>query len=190
LEQIPGRIQVGDMSRTLNEQGYWASYNIPFFDVIYEMSGFRDEYVRSGRDASWSHDNTSRALIFAREAPKVRSLADLKRLMRSNDWRSDPYCQGHPSRGIAARYDLEPEADLRAYEGAIDAKVTSLHMAARLECEAVNGPTTQGNPAFDWRAVPKTCPLLHLGQPNRFDFTYQLMKPRAYPRRGNNGEHK
>ena len=38
-EQIPGKIVAADMTATLTGQGFWPSYNIPFFKEIFDLSG-------------------------------------------------------------------------------------------------------------------------------------------------------
>lgn len=39
-EQIPGRVESADVTRVL-EDGYWPSYNIPYFRSIWEESGYQ-----------------------------------------------------------------------------------------------------------------------------------------------------
>lgn len=40
LEQMPGKIIFGDQTQILKKDTYYASYNIPFYAEISEMSGF------------------------------------------------------------------------------------------------------------------------------------------------------
>ena len=47
LEQIPGHVVAADQTSVLNSQGYWPSYNIPFYPEIYNLSG------RSQDDGHW-----------------------------------------------------------------------------------------------------------------------------------------
>ncbi|CAK5100633.1 unnamed protein product [Aphanomyces euteiches] len=172
LEQIPGRVVVRDVSAVLNSQGYWGSYNIPYFEAIYNESGF----AKLTGD-TWSHQNCSRAKIFARDAPKVNSLAVLKHLLRYNDFQHDPLSFQDPGRSVAARYDLS-STDF-ALNGAIDAKVTSLLMAKKLECDAILGPTNDNQPTFVWtHEFDKLAS--HLGQPTVFNFSFEPMRHSAH----------
>ncbi len=86
VEQIPGTVMIADVTHVLNAHGYWASYNIPYFESIYNASGFSWKYQESkhasSSSADWTYNHTARAEIFARDAPKVQSLDDLKRLIR------------------------------------------------------------------------------------------------------------
>eukprot|EP00667_Euglena_gracilis_P004541 EG_transcript_4564 len=180
VEQTPGLLEVADMTSIVNQRGYWASYNIPYFDSVYKRSGFQEMHLARKHDDSWSHNHCARARIFAERAPQVESLADLKKLLRYNDWRVDPLCRGHPSNGIAARYDLEKSRHLFALEGGIDTKVTSAMMAAQLETWAINGPTAQHNPVFAWPAVAPEVAVPHRGQPAVFNFSFVSVRPRAF----------
>lgn len=39
LEQIPGYIRFEDQTAVLKQQTYWASYNVPFYSDVFNMSG-------------------------------------------------------------------------------------------------------------------------------------------------------
>eukprot|EP00668_Euglena_longa_P003718 GGOE01004364.1.p1 GENE.GGOE01004364.1~~GGOE01004364.1.p1 ORF type:complete len:600 (+),score=169.97 GGOE01004364.1:147-1802(+) len=180
LEQLPGAVESMDVSKVLNTQGYWASYNLPYLTTIWKLGGFRAEYIDSNFNPSWLYHNCSRARIFQRDAPKVETLAQLKRLIRYNNFRVDPLSQGMASHAIAARYDLL-DGDDATLEGATDAKVTSLKRALNMECETTLGPTSDQNPPFDWRKAPASETALHLGHPDVFNFSFVPMRPRAFP---------
>lgn len=176
LEQLPGFIHVEDVSLIVNDLGYWGSYNVPYFPSIYERSGFLAAYKSTNQSASWSHANCTRAKIFQRDAPQISSFEDLKRIMRYNNWREDPLSSTHASHAVASRYDLETDPKLFTLNGAIDAKATSWGrmQQGKLESEAVSGPTHDQNPVFEWtEALSAMSP--HVGQPQRFNFTYQTM---------------
>lgn len=174
LEQLPGFIHVEDMSEVVNRQGYWGSYNVPYFTSTYVRSGFMATYLATNQSESWSHAKCPRAQIFARDAPKIESLSDFKQVIRSNNWQQDPLTMGHPSHAVAARYDLEDEP-MFALDGAIDAKVTTSAMLKQLTCEAESGPTyADGNTVFEWTtAMDALSP--HFGHPQRFEFGYHTM---------------
>ena len=38
--QIPGKVYPVDVTPVLLEQGYWASYNIPYVTAIWEIAGY------------------------------------------------------------------------------------------------------------------------------------------------------
>lgn len=40
IEQIPGMTQRADVSDVMARQGYWPSYNVPYFEKIYLTSGY------------------------------------------------------------------------------------------------------------------------------------------------------
>ncbi|KAF0702360.1 hypothetical protein AaE_015988 [Aphanomyces astaci] len=174
LEQLPGEIMVQDVSNVVNTQGYWASYNIPYFEHIYNKSGFAAKAAAS-TDSSWSHSDCARAKIFRRDAPHVHSIADLKRLMRANNYQHDELSLGDPGRAIAARYDLASNPLEFALNGAIDAKVTSVHLARQLQCEAVLGPSNDNQPTFEWTAAYDKL-ALHKGHPTAFNFSFIAMR--------------
>ena len=47
-EQIPGLVVADDVTHEL-ARGYWSSYNVPYFPVIYEASGYPTLDARKGR---------------------------------------------------------------------------------------------------------------------------------------------
>jgi hypothetical protein len=40
IEQIPGFTHRGDVTAVMARQGYWPSYNVPFFEEIYKLSEY------------------------------------------------------------------------------------------------------------------------------------------------------
>lgn len=48
IEQIPGYIHKDDQTETLLRQGYWASYNVPFYPDIFNMSGNQELVQKYG----------------------------------------------------------------------------------------------------------------------------------------------
>jgi len=50
LEQMPGHVMYDDLTDHLIDQTYWASYNVPYFPFIFNVSGNYDMEKRHG---SW-----------------------------------------------------------------------------------------------------------------------------------------
>ncbi|KAF3853292.1 hypothetical protein F7725_013980 [Dissostichus mawsoni] len=134
VEQIPGKVMHSDQTQALR-RGYWPSYNIPFHEEIYNLSGYSAMWKRYGED--FSYDLCPRAKILRRDQAKVFHLSSLKHIMRYNNYKRDPYSKGHPCKTICCRNDLRPRRPRPG--GCYDTK-----MAVQLAAEAVNGPTTQG----------------------------------------------
>jgi len=124
------------MSDTLS-RGYWPSYNVPYFQSIYNLSGypeigtFIDELVvlhsltfinqiveKYGYDNSYQM--APRAQIFRRDQGTVDSWETFHSMMRYNNFENDPYANGNPGYAICSRFDLgsNPVA-----AGCIDTKV-------------------------------------------------------------------
>jgi hypothetical protein len=87
-EQIPGLVESADVTSYLRN-GYWPSYNIPFFPKIYSTSGFDKAIQTYGNMFSlfylfsnflsltgdWlTYDLHPRAQIFRRDANNVKNL--------------------------------------------------------------------------------------------------------------------
>uniref|UniRef100_A0A665WAU5 Phospholipase B-like n=1 Tax=Echeneis naucrates TaxID=173247 RepID=A0A665WAU5_ECHNA len=170
VEQIPGLVEYSDQTQALR-RGYWPSYNIPFHQKIYMLSGYEEMWKEYGED--FSYDLCPRAKIFRRDQADVKDLDSLKHIMRFNDYRKDPYSKGDPCKSICCRNDLRSEEPSPG--GCYDTKVTDFQMAESFYAEAVNGPTTQdGLPPFIW---DKFGSISHQGLPRYYNFTFIKMQP-------------
>ncbi|XP_072043162.1 phospholipase B-like 1, partial [Amphiura filiformis] len=169
IEQIPGFVQSGDQTPILRA-GYWPSYNIPFYEDIYNMSAYPE--MKKKRGQQLSYQLASRAEIFRRDQSTVVDMDSYKNILRFNNYKSDPYSYGDSCNSICCRGDL---GDPPSASGCYDTKVTNLGMSAKMMSYAISGPTQSSNlPAFEWTDV-FTQP--HLGTPQKYDFDFLLMKP-------------
>jgi len=177
-EQLPGYILRADKTDTLKATTYWSSYNIPYFEFIYNISGYPENYAKHGD--SYSYENCSRSRIFRRDQSKVTDMDSMKHIMRYNEWQTDPLSLHDACKSISARCDLNPPwatATLNNYSafGATDAKITDNIMITSLQTLAVNGPTWDSQPPFawtrEWSAVP------HFGHPHVFAFNWETIQP-------------
>lgn len=181
LEQIPGLVMAADRTELLYQQGYWASYNLPYFEEIFNASG-TPELVKKYGD--WfTYDKNPRAQIFRRNQTLVRDLDSMVRLMRSNNYLQDPLsrCKGcnppqNAENAISARSDLNPPNGTYPFpalrqrcHGGTDMKVTSWGMAPTFGLVAASGPTWDDVPPFRWSTSPCSA-LLHMGHPDLWTF--------------------
>lgn len=181
LEQLPHLIHYEDKTEHLLDHKYWASYNIPYFNDIYERAAFGEMLEKRGNH--YSNDLAPRAQMFAREQVKVVNVSTLFHLMRYNDFKNDPLAKCtlctppySAEYAIASRADLnDPKGHYPFYDlkfrgtGATDAKMTSRTLVQNGEFIAVAGPTNQGQPAFDWNTFPDKSQL-HFDQPTVWKF--------------------
>jgi len=56
---------LADMTDHLSTYGYWPSYNIPYFEFVYNISGYPSQYEQYGDIMSYSM--CPRAQIFRRD---------------------------------------------------------------------------------------------------------------------------
>uniref|UniRef100_UPI0037E95D85 phospholipase B-like 1 isoform X2 n=1 Tax=Semicossyphus pulcher TaxID=241346 RepID=UPI0037E95D85 len=170
VEQIPGLVEYSDQTQALR-RGYWPSYNVPFHENIYTLSGYGKMWEEYGED--FSYDLCPRAKIFRRDQANVKDLDSLKYIMRFNDYKKDPYSKGDPCKTICCRGDLRAEKP--SPSGCYDTKVTDFPMAGVFLAEALNGPTTQdGLPPFIWNNFGN---ISHQGLPQYYNFTFVRMQP-------------
>ena len=137
-EQIPGLVEAADVTVQL-ERGYWPSYNVPYFERVYNLSGYPAMVQKYGPDESYQL--APRAKIFRRDQAGVVDLESLKAIMRYNDYKNDPYSEGNPYNAICSRGDLVSGAKASP-GGCYDTKVTNLTMARAMQAQIINGPTT------------------------------------------------
>lgn len=170
-EQIPGQVVSGDETKVLLTQGYWPSYNIPYFPSIYNVSGYSEMLNKYG---DWfSYDKCPRANIFRRNQTLVHTFDDLKDLMRFNNFQHDPLSFDRPDGAIAARMDLASQNP--SPFGGIDSKVTSLIRVAHMDCDAICGPTATQQTPFSWENWSNWS---HVGLPDVWNFNWQTMQAR------------
>ncbi|GFR79104.1 phospholipase B-like [Elysia marginata] len=173
-EQIPGLVVNDDLTHLLRA-GYFPSYNIPFFEEIYNRSGYPEMAKKPGAGQKYSYQLAPRAKIFRRDQSTVKDLTSMKAIMRYNDFKHDPYAGGSPWGAICSRGDLDPQNPV--VDGCYDTKVTDFHMAKNLQAEAINGPTRGTNlPPFSWTGQWAGQP--RAGLPEVYNFTFVGMKPR------------
>ena len=171
VEQIPGLVLGRDVTPILRN-GHWPSYNVPFFEKIFNMSGYPAIVERRGPD--FSYQLAPRAKIFRRDAANVKDMASMKAIMRYNDFPNDKYSGGSPWGAICSRGDLDPTE--AAPDGCYDTKVSDLAMARDRRTLAINGPTRgTGLGVFRWSDAFEN--VYHWGTPEVFNFTFVEMKP-------------
>uniref|UniRef100_A0A8C9R8V5 Phospholipase B-like n=1 Tax=Scleropages formosus TaxID=113540 RepID=A0A8C9R8V5_SCLFO len=181
LEQIPGLIVSRDKSKELFQKGYWASYNIPYYEEVFNASGCPELVKKYG---DWfSFDMNPRAQIFRRNQSLVTDMESMIRLMRYNNFKEDPLskCKGcdpayNGENAISARSDLNPANGTYPFgalrqrpHGGTDMKVTSFALVKEFQMVAASGPTWDQVPAFRWSTSPYG-KLLHMGHPDRWEF--------------------
>ena len=79
-EQLPGSFVHADMTSTLNDAGYWPSYNVPYFLDIYKLAGW--EAMQDKYGLFFNHTHTNRAQLFARDHHTVKDMPTMKAMMR------------------------------------------------------------------------------------------------------------
>ncbi|CAL1534213.1 unnamed protein product [Lymnaea stagnalis] len=171
-EQIPGLVVAEDLTPILRA-GYFPSYNIPFFEEIFNKSGY-PEYVKV-HGTEFSYQLAPRAKIFRRDQSKVKDMKSMKAVMRSNDYKNDTYSGGSAWGAICARGDLVDEAP--SASGCYDTKVSDFKMALKFQADIINGPTVDsGLSPFSWTG--DFASLSHVGLPQTYNFTFIQTKPR------------
>jgi hypothetical protein len=182
IEEIPGLVQGADVTETLT-RGYWPSYNVPYFPDVYSISGYDSRDVQSKLGSDAEYQLAPRAKIFRRDENKVVDMTTLKRMMRYNNYRNDPYSfdgeRQNPDYAICARGDLSTTRPSAG--GCYDGKVTSWkHGFFNASAEVVNGPSngdvTYGAlPPFTWAGPFAN--ITHEGLPEVYDFDWVSTAP-------------
>ncbi|RWS17237.1 putative phospholipase B-like 2 [Dinothrombium tinctorium] len=180
LEQIPTLIKYADLTEVLRQQTYWPSYNTPYFEEVFNLSGSQEMVKKYG---DWfTYDKTPRALIFKRDQANVTDVPSMIKLMRYNNYKHDPLsrCDCVPpysaENAIAARSDLNPKDGKYPFEalghrphGATDMKLTTNQLRKSLKFIAFGGPPYDDVPAFVWSKSDFNS-LSHIGHPDKWTF--------------------
>ena len=74
--------------------GYWPSYNVPFFEKVYNLSGYPEFVEQHGTD--YTYQLAPRAKIFRRDEGKVVDMASMKHIMRFNGNKTQNMSLFHP----------------------------------------------------------------------------------------------
>jgi hypothetical protein len=178
-----------DMTDIFARQGYWPSFNAPYFEEIFNAAGYPEQIAQAGTTGSWySYYNSSRYKIFARDAPNVATYSEFQALMYRNDYKNDPLSNGDPAQQIMSRYDLRPDnlswGKPRTH-GGIDLKTTSvLRTLAFLGFDAIAGPEHQIQPPFEF-GTGRFASHNHDGLPALWNFSWTTFGGREYDRCGN-----
>lgn len=180
VEQLPLHVISYDLTAELIRQSYYASYNLPCFEMIYYLSKTDQFYDKYGD--YFSYTEAPRARIFKRDQHQIVDFDSMINLMRYNDYLNDPLSQclnctpnANPVYALASRFDLldrngvYPFSEFtRKPEGALDAKFTSYHLQKGLQMVAILGPPFDDVPPFNWVLSGFDTP--HVGQPIEFKF--------------------
>ena len=203
IEEVPGYVHREDMTQKLIADGYWASYNNPYFTDIREISG-NEALCR--QDPNYCHDSDPRAKIFKEHQHEVVDIETMKTMIAYNHWQTDPLSNNDSCSAIACRQDLEPIESNRYPFGATDAKVSSVMKASQPipDIHTRLGPTHDNQTPFCWNVFDEKYRNLrgiiiiiiiiiyhhhhhhyylgkhfsHEGHPPCFDFNWEIMPPR------------
>lgn len=126
IEQIPGGFAMEDQTEALKSRSYWASYGLPYYENISEATGLKKMYLQYG-DA-FSYEKTALAEIFRRDQENATNIDTIKKLMRSNSYKKDPFSYNNPRCAIGGRGDVHSETIDPEPSGVTDAKVFSSKM--------------------------------------------------------------
>jgi hypothetical protein len=164
LEQIPGYIEIQDMTNHLLNKGFWGSYNRPYFEKIYKTSGYFEMSKRYGNIYSYSEN--PRAILINREINKIKTIEDMKNFMQMN---TNPI-DGDHMHAISPRYDLVENTDLKRPSGGIDSKIVNNQLTDEASVLAISGPSSyNGVKNFNWADWPNEP---HYGLPEEWNFPW------------------
>jgi hypothetical protein len=149
IEQLPGYVQSKDMTQWLLTNKYWASYNAAYFDEVIKRSGYAEMIKEHPEMVNIiDHEKCARANIFRRDQGNVKTINDMKVLMRYNEYQTDPLSKGDAGYAIASRKDLN-ESNPKC-SGAMDVKLISYRSLLEDNViHIISGPTYQDQPVFE-----------------------------------------
>ena len=164
IEEVPGLVHAEDQSGHLNEHGFWSSFNEVYYSDTASIAGDAHDYYEN-----------LRFKIFDELQAAVNSSGDFARLIAWNDYQHDSVSQS-PMEAVMARGDLETNPTWMVAGGGIDAKYSSVSMAAaNLGSHARAGPTDDDQPSFCWSRAFDSTP--HAGHPTCFEYEWGMFAP-------------
>lgn len=185
-ETMPGIAMKRDMTSLFVEQGFWPSFNTPYFPEIFEIAGYNAQMAKNDTLSDYySYYNTSRYLIFRREAAKIQNFDDFKKVLRFNKYTTDEYGHGDPGQQILARYDLRNDSCIygkpNAFGGLDTKATTALNMLSTLKFDAVGSPQYEDWPAWEF-GKGRWENLSYDGLPRVWKFPWQNFSALQYNR--------
>jgi hypothetical protein len=170
-EQLPRMVTSADVTSVLRF-GYWPSYNVPYFELVRNISGYTYILEKHPAAASTlSFETCARANIFRRDQSSADTVQGFKAVLRYNDFKHDPLSHGDTGLTISSRFDVVNATEC---SGALDAKMSSAKMLrAGTLAEIISGPSAGGKsdlPIFSWKGCKET--ILHNGMPDSFNFDW------------------
>ena len=151
IEQIPTLVLGYDYTEIL-KRGYFASYNVPAIEEIYNKSGYPQMVSKTGVENSY--DLAPRARIFRRDANKVSNLQEFNRLLRYNNYLNDQIEESNPMWAVCSRGDIPANGSIGQPFGCIDTKGSNFTMIKNLQALIQNGPTYDDLAPFSWNKFP------------------------------------
>jgi hypothetical protein len=173
VDSVPGIVHAEDLSHRLRTEGYFASYNRPYFTDVRDRTGHTAAMKSHGALYSW--DDNPRARIF-RAAAGTDNLMSMRALMQHNLFpithiaREPSHVE--PGHEIAARNDLSPREPIP--NGGIDSKVTAKCLFDVMMANVISGPAHDAVPAFKWSTFPN---FPHVGLPEEWSFGWVMQGP-------------
>lgn len=185
IEQMPGIYRSKDITDQLVNEGYFPSFNTPWFEDIFNIAHYPQHIAEWGEDGSyWDYYTAARYLIYKREMPRITDFDAFKQMMIYNNWKKDLYSNGDPGQQILSRYDqrmlgFHKEHWPRRAFGGLDSKCLKLTEAtARLHFHARASPPYENNPVWEF-GTEEWKDIHYYGLPKRWNFTWQTFSSYA-----------
>ena len=119
IAQVPSHFASYDLTPLVQLQGFTATFNIPQDSGIYNVSGWpamvaekkKSSYGQAYADL-FTYNLNPRFRIASRDHSKIKTVEEMKKFIRYNDYKHDPLSQGpgtppsSPWNAISARADL------------------------------------------------------------------------------------
>lgn len=177
---MPGIAVKRDLTTLLADQGFFPSFNIPYFEEIFQIANYTEA---SKNQTSNSYYENPRYLIFNRESKGVSDLKSFRDVMRLNNYKDEEF-SNDPGVQVFSRYDLR-ENNPKAF-GGLDTKITSAWRALEnMSFWGVWSPQYETNEAWDFDSdlnVGKFNHINHDGLPSKWQFAWRSFSGQNYSR--------